>query len=241
MTTCDQIRNYFNKTTLKNLKDKSFIENELITTLGLNDEILSEQPLELSKYYGKGFKLRIWQYPNQFSKYLNYLATKTKKINSYLEIGCRHGGTFILTTEYLTRLNSNFNKSVAIDIIQPNELLREYTKFNDGAFFKNLDSTTPEFKEYIENNFFDLIFIDGDHSYEGVKNDSILTKDHCNIQVFHDIISDACPGVKKYWNEVKNEYVDTHNFYEFNDQYNSVVGTFLGIGIAIRKNWINVL
>lgn len=54
----------------------------------------------------------------------------------------------------------------------------------------------------------------------------------------HDITSQVCPGVATCWSEVKNEYSDTHDFYEFTDQYESVNGTFLGIGVAVRKQWL---
>ena len=239
MTTAEKIRNYLINTTIKKLKEKSFIENELILNFGLNDELLLEQPKELMEHYGKGFGLRVWQYPNQFSKYLKFLSIYDKKINSYLEIGCRFGGTFILTTEYLRRLNSNFNRSVAVDIINSCSILNDYIEFNSNVEFKKLNSSSVEFKHYIEKNFFDVVFIDGDHNYEGVKTDSELTKDKCNIQVFHDIVSDACPGVVQYWEEVKKTYIDTHNFYEFVDQYDSVNGSYLGIGVAIRKEWIS--
>jgi hypothetical protein len=239
MTTSEEIREYLKKTTIKKLKEKEFIENELILTVGLNNELLNEQPKEFEKHYGKGLGLRVWQYPNQFSSYLNFISSYVKNINSYLEIGCRHGGTFILSTEYFLRLNSNFNRSVAIDIIDPSPILSEYVEFNKLSEFEKINSLSPEFRDYISNNFFDIIFVDGDHSYEGVKNDSELTKDKCNIQVFHDIASDCCPGVVNYWKEVKNNYKDTHDFYEFVDQYDSVSGSYLGIGVAVRKEWIN--
>jgi hypothetical protein len=239
MIVSEKVRSFFEKTSIENLKQKSFIENELILTLGLNDELLSEQPQELSEHYGKGFGLRIWQYPNQFSSYLSFIQKYAKNINSYLEIGCRFAGTFILTTEYLIRLNSNFNRSIAVDILDPVPTLSEYLQFNNSSNFKKINSLSIEFKEFIQDNFFDVIFIDGDHSYEGVKNDSELTRDKCNIQVFHDIASNACPGVVKYWEEVKENYKDTHNFYEFVEQYESVIGSYLGIGLAIRKEWIN--
>ena len=234
-----KVRDYFNKLTIKKLKEKEFIENELILTVGLNDELLNEQPTEFVEYYGKGFGIRVWQYPNQFSSYLKFMSSYAKSINSYLEIGCRFGGTFILSTEYFLRLNSNFNKSVSVDIIDPCPILSEYVEFNTLSQFKKMNSLSSEFKEYIIDNFFDVIFIDGDHSYQGVKTDAELTKDKCNIQVFHDIVNDCCPGVVNYWKEVKKTYKDTHNFHEFVDQYDSVDGSYLGIGVAVRKEWIN--
>ena len=67
---------------------------QLLPTFGMNDEILNEMPAEFSEHFGKGVKF--WQYPNQFAPYLKHLSTL--KIDSYLEVGCRWGGTFILTT-----------------------------------------------------------------------------------------------------------------------------------------------
>ncbi|MEY4334643.1 MAG: hypothetical protein RLZZ196_3393 [Bacteroidota bacterium] len=234
------IKQLFNSLKIESLKDQNFLEHFLIPHLGLNNEMLIEQPPELNEFYGTGLKLKIWQYPNQFSKYMIQLCSYADKINSYLEIGCRHGGTYILTTEFLKCINKNFSKSVAIDIIDPNESLKIYTSCTDGVEFKNINSGSSDFKNYISNNFFDLIFIDGDHSYEFVKNDAEITRDFCNIQVFHDIVNDACPGVGVYWNEIKDSYSRIYNFYDFIDQYDSVSGTYLGIGMAVRKKWITI-
>jgi cephalosporin hydroxylase len=200
--------------------------------LGFNTETLREQP-QIVKDNGGG--LLIWQYPNQFSKYLCLL--RTQKINSYIEIGCRWGGTFVLTNEYLKMFN-NMNKSVAVDIIDSPVI--NYCISNNETQFIKLNSKSKEFKDYINNNFFDLIFIDGDHSYNGVKNDYEISKNHGKIFVFHDIISDVCPGVVQFWNELKNNEKDTYNFFEFIEQYidvwNNTRQKFLGIGVAIKKN-----
>jgi glycosyltransferase involved in cell wall biosynthesis len=56
--------------------------------LGLNDELRHEQPASLVKHLGKGFGWRIWQYPNQFPKYLVFLSSITPPLSSYAEIGC---------------------------------------------------------------------------------------------------------------------------------------------------------
>jgi hypothetical protein len=211
-----------------------YLEHSLIPGLGLNDENLNEQPHELSNYFGGGLGLKIWQYPNQFSKYLALLSQFKGSINSYLEIGCRNGGTFALTCEYLSPLKN----AVAVDIIDESETVKEYRKQTEFVSYKKINSQSQEFLEFINQNFFDLIFIDGDHSYSGVKNDAEITRNKCNIQVFHDISSDVCPGVYSYWKEIKSSYKNLYNFYEFIDQYDSVKGNFLGIGVAIRKNWI---
>ena len=213
-----------------NLEDNNYLEN-LIVKLGFNNEILREQP-KIVRENGGG--LLIWQYPNQFSKYLCLL--RKQKISSYIEIGCRWGGTFVLTNEYLKKFNV-MNKSVAVDIIYSPVL--NYCLNNSETQFIKINSQSNEFKNYMNNNYFDLIFIDGDHSYSGVKNDYEICKNSGKIFVFHDIVSDVCPGVVQFWNELKNNESDKYDFFEFTEQYQDVWNDthqrFLGIGVAIKK------
>lgn len=159
-------------------------------------------------------------------------------ISSYIEIGCRWGGTFILTNEYLKRFHS-VEKAIAVDIIHsPVEM---YCKQNKETSFLHLNSRTNEFKEYMQKNWFDVIFIDGDHSYEGVKHDYETCKNNGKIFVFHDIVSDACGGVVYFWNELKNNEKDNYDFFEFTEQYDDVWNNtkqkFLGIGVAVKKTY----
>jgi cephalosporin hydroxylase len=218
------------ESSVEDLKNSNYLEN-LIIKLGFNTEILKEQP-QVVKDNGGG--LLIWQYPNQFSKYLCLLSEQ--KIESYIEIGCRWGGTFVLTTEYLKKFN-NLNKSVAVDIID--SPVAKYCLLNNETSFIKQNSQSKEFKTYISNNYFDLIFIDGDHSYKGVINDYEISKNSGRIFIFHDIVNDVCPGVVKFWNELKKNKNDIYNFYEFTEQYPDVWKntnqTFLGIGVAIKK------
>jgi len=202
-----------------------FIEN-LMARLGFNNEMPSEQPKFVRENAGG---LRIWQYPNQFSKYLILLSGLG--ISSYLEIGCRWGGTFILTCEYLKRFGT-LTKSLAVDFI--NSPVAAYCNENQEARFMQAYSTSREFIKHIGNEFYDVIFIDGDHSYDGVALDYHTCKDHGRIFVFHDIVNDACPGVVRFWNELKTEEAGVYEFHEFTDQYPDVDGTFLGIGVAVK-------
>ncbi len=236
----EDVKNIFKNTDKPLLLDQNYLEQNLIINLGLNNENLTEQPRELSEHFGAGLGLRIWQYPNQFSKYMVELSKHAHNINSYLEIGCRHGGTYVLTTEFLKAINTNFKRSTAIDIIEANQILESYVNLTNEAEFTNINSGSQEFKDFISNNFFDVVFIDGDHSYDFVKNDAEITRDHCNIQVFHDTVNDACLGVGIYWNEIKESHKDLYNFYDFTDQYDSVSGSYLGLGVAIRKKWITI-
>ncbi len=50
--------------------------------------MLEEFPAALYPWCGRGVKS--WQYPRQFSRYLRFIADK--QIQTYVEIGSRHGG-----------------------------------------------------------------------------------------------------------------------------------------------------
>lgn len=208
---------------IQNLDINNINESELETflpELGMNNENLNEMPEHLSQYYGKG--LKFWQYPNQFSKYLKHITTKD--INSYLEVGCRWGGTFIITSEFLKLKNTNV-KLFCCDLINKSDVLTEYSKHQS---FEYLNTSSFNLNRGILPQDVDLILIDGDHSYEGVKKDfEISLQFNPKYVVFHDIKSSVCSGVVKFWSEVKENYPS----FEFIEQYDSVVGDFLGIGL----------
>ena len=210
--------------TLETFESAERIEN-FMPLLGFNDEIGSEQPAIVHANTGG---LRIWQYPNQFSKYLMFI--KQFRASSYIEIGCRWGGTFIFTTEFLKRFGT-VTESVAVDIFD--SPVADYCALNPETKFLKMNSTGPEFKEFISTRVFDIVFIDGDHSYSGVKADFETTRNSGKIFVFHDISSDACPGVVQFWNELKT--LEGFSCIEFTEQYPDVNGNFLGIGVAINK------
>lgn len=191
-----------------------------LPTFGMNGEMRRQLPSELSENFNEG--VRFWQYPNQFAPYLKQLSKY--KINSYLEIGCRWGGTFIITNEILKSINGGV-KSYACDLIGSSDIIKEYKKYTDFNYIQ-IDSSLLN-RDIIDHDV-DLILIDGDHSYEGLSRDFEVSKQfNPKYIAFHDIHSIACDGVVKFWNEIKDKY----KHYEFIDQYDSVDGNFLGIGL----------
>jgi cephalosporin hydroxylase len=210
---------------LRNLKIEDLTEKELekiLPTFGMNDEILNEMPYELNEFFGKGVKF--WQYPNQFSKFLKFICDK--EISSYLEIGTRWGGTFIIINEVILKKNKIF-KSYACDTIPKPEILKKYSEYNNFNYIESSSQNINYLKQNLPNQI-DFIFVDGDHTYEGVKNDYELALSlNPKYITFHDISNQVCPGVVTLWNQIKNNY----KYYEFTDQYDSVNGSFLGIGV----------
>ena len=197
----------------------------LLPHFGMNDEIIHEMPLELSSYFGKGIKF--WQYPNQLSPYLIQLSKF--KIKSYLEIGCRWGGTFIITNEILKSINGNI-KSYACDIKPISNILKEYKEY---SCFEYLHQSSFSLDNTVINHNVDLIFIDGDHSYEALKKDFDIAKQYSpKYIVFHDIVNDICPGVVMFWNEIKNNY----KYYEYTKQYDSVKDNYKHYKIDKKNN-----
>lgn len=220
---------------LEYLSDPQLLETDLLPRLGLNNEELTEFPEELYPYCGNG--LFYWQYPSQFSKYLTLLSKYN--IESYLEIGTRHGGTFVITVEYLQKFHP-LKYSIGIDISKCPSL-EKYATINSTAKFFRFDSQSTKFENFLaEFGTFDLVLVDGCHGMEACMHDFETIKNRANIIVFHDIISDSCPGVVKIWNQVKVLFPNAYKFYEFVEQYDSVrkrTGKrYLGIGVAIKNS-----
>jgi hypothetical protein len=214
--------------------DIDFLEHSFIPSLGLNNEMLNEQPKELEPYFGKG--LHLWQYPAQLARYLVWLAHNGREIKNYTEIGCRWGGTFILVNEWLKKIGAPLEFSLAIDPIEPTPFIKRYIDISDRPvhYMMNL-STSHKVADYFSYFNPDMVFIDGDHTLMGVMNDHLLVREKARIIVHHDIYSQACPDTTLFWNYIKqaeSEFSAT----QFIDQYESVNGHFLGIGALKRKN-----
>lgn len=229
----DKIRNAPEST----LKDPIKLETELLPQLGLNNEVICEFPEGLHPFCGKG--LFHWQYPNQFSKYLVHLSQY--KIESYIEIGVRHGGTFIITLEYLSRFNG-IKKALGVDLADNVSLPIYRDEYRKEVEFWQSDSHHLRFKKFIreKSGGYNLALIDGEHTYWGCRKDFELLKDYANILVFHDISNSAVPEVRDFWVELKHNCSDEFNFYEFTDQYQSIVDKgsyYLGIGVMVDKGY----
>ena len=215
------------------IHDPAFLEHALIPQLGLNDEALGEQPPALAPYFGTG--LHLWQYPNQLARYLVWLAENAHDISSYVEIGARWGGMFILITEWLRRIGAPLQTAIAIDPLPPSPLIEQYLPARPEARYISSLSGSPEVTEAFAGVPPGIVFIDGDHFLRGAFADHLLARRRARIIVHHDIHSDPCPDTTFLWNALK-EMEPEFEFTEFIDQYPSVQGGFLGIGVMRRRD-----
>ena len=137
-----------------------------------------------------------------------------------LEIGTAGGGTLFL----FSNIADEEATLISVDLYQTIEeriLFKYIKKEKQKIFLIQGDSHSIETLRKIEgilrDNKVDFLFIDADHSYEGVKKDfemySPLVRKG-GIIAFHDIIPDyyakrgikLASGVYKFWNEVKEKY-----------------------------------
>jgi hypothetical protein len=218
-----QIRNVAPKA----LRRAGVLEAQMVK-IGLNDEGMNELPESLHPACGVG--LRVWQYPIQFAPYLRYLSQL--QVRSYLEIGIRHGGSFVLTIEVLERFLP-LEWAIGVDII-PCSSLETYAKLNPRAGYAWLNTQTTAFTALCEKlGPIDLVFIDSHHTEDQCRREVAFLRPLANMIAMHDIVNVACPGVRIVWEEIKamNEY----NCVEFTDQYEGL-GPFMGIGLAVRSD-----
>lgn len=126
------------------------------------------------------------------------------KFKNFLEIGSAAGGNIYLFNHFF-----NFNNITIIDDNKHKKHTLRQEILKDVSYCEFIGDSHSEqaigFLEEQQLNY-DIIFIDGDHSYEGVKRDFEICKEFLNYNGFiilHDTI--ACKGVKQFSNELKEE------------------------------------
>ena len=199
---------------------------KLLPRLGLNDEGVDEFPAHLQPYCGTG--LLVWQFPCQFAPYLARLATLG--IKSYLELGIRHGGSFVTTVEVLDQC-SPLDFAVGVDVI-PCLSMADYSAMNSRATFQCVNTQGSAFAALMEElGTVDLVFIDSHHEADQCRSEFEALAMHANMIAFHDITNRGCPGIGKVWRKI--EASGDWHCESFTEQYRDT-GPFMGIGLAIK-------
>jgi hypothetical protein len=218
------------------LRDRDAMR-QVIAEVGLNGEFFGDWPIELRQYLGTG--IRVWQYPVQFADYLIFLSRF--KIESYLEIGARDGGTTVLTVEYLSRFNK-FKEAVGVDVELACPVMEDARCFNPVYSSVGLNSQTDIFKKFMQHYHFDLVMVDGEHLINSMCADfDGAVACGAKLITCHDIwnygMNDECC---KGWMEIKQRHNRNFYFLEFVGQYDSMKGRLnypnLGMGLAVRSD-----
>ena len=168
---------------------------------------------------------------------LEYLKGLAAKANSILEIGSRYGETLAL----MARCMPKKGRVLAVDLpgIQPwgypdsaEPLCQNIAELRSEGYEATVifgDSTDLDIVNLVKAWApFDLVFIDGDHRYEGVKKDWENYGPMGRVVVFHDIVvhpqgANNRPEVYRLFEEIKGNK-------------STFIGekSLMGLGIVIR-------
>lgn len=101
--------------------------------------------------------------------------------------------------------------------------------------------TVIKLKRFLEGRQIDLLFIDGNHSYEGVKIDyelyGPLTRHLIAFHDVHSVLENRALGVKRFWNEmIRNDQHMTAVFHRYNTSVSIKDNKYIneGIGVVIK-------
>ena len=162
---------------------------------------------------------------------INYLEGKIK---NYLEIGVHNGCSmsYVLQSDYKVENCYGidlFENTFYKDTLNKNKIFNNLQLLNKNKNNIKLikgNSRSKEIINSINNINFDIIFIDGDHTYEGVKNDFLnyyKLLNETGIMIFDDY--NQAPnnkGVYKFINEIKNNKKLFRYNYSFIDKEHTI-------------------
>lgn len=166
---------------------------------------------------------------SELSEAIEFIHAHKANVENILEIGVHRGGSFKVWRDAF-----NPDKLLGIDI-HMSGIQEIVDEIKDSSKYKILvpeDSHSPvvmqKVKDFFGDSKLDLLFIDGDHTLEGAKQDFMNYKSMVNYAgfiIFHDIkIKDREDmGVHTLWNQIKNQYT----YREFYHPEESGTGTGL--------------
>jgi len=180
----------------------------------------------------KPVKYLVWQDWAEWQTFLEFVSAyfKNRGIEKPLvvEIGILHNEQ---QTFYRELLNADY---IGLDI----EANNEPDILGDSADPKTL----AKLKVFLKGRHIDLLFIDGNHTYKGVKADyelyGSLTKHLIAFHDVHSILEKRALGVNHYWDMMvrKNQHM-TAVFHRYNTSVSIKENRYMneGIGVIIKE------
>ena len=176
-------------------------------------------------FRGSGFFRRIKPIQSQWEIGELFRRVCKKSPKTVLEIGTCHGGTLYLWCQAAQP------DALLISLDLPggqfgggyrecrSELYQEFKSTNQQMKLIRADSHSEaarnEVRDILEGRKVDFLFIDADHTYQGVKRDFELYSPLVapgGIIAFHDVganPTDPCIEVPKFWNEIRPQFKNT--------------------------------
>lgn len=173
----------------------------------------------------------LWQTPMQLAAFLIALR-EVGPVETYLEVGTMSGYTVTVAAAYLSRFGLRRVDTYDVADLCPEGVRDIWARlglpitrhvFQDPG--KEMDGVLlPEY---------DLAFIDGDHSSDGVIQDYVRLRDRSRMLAFHDINDHFCDAVGRAWQLIKA----AHSSRELAFQPREFVGhpngfNLMGIGLV---------
>lgn len=206
------------------------------------EEVSIDEVLDTAfNFRGCGFYRSITpiQHPDELRELL--LVIDDVNPDTIVEIGTDRGGTLYVwcrATEARTVVSCdiNYNRIENSTISYHNRRCFYHNFTDEGNLYfvqgnSHQRNTFERITDVIPGSGVDFLFIDADHSYEGVRRDfelyaPIMADD--GVIALHDIKHDRC-GVPEFWTEIREEY-DTREIY-----HDTSVGILPHIGPGRRR------